>query len=149
MVDTPLIVPDWPPDGRLAPPGLAWCVGPPTPCPRRAGFTVLPWAGLRERARRAAPSESRRSSLRSPWAPLLGPFRPGARIAVVGVAVGGLDDLRFLHDFVLAPARHGRCALLVAADAGPAAALTAGTAPDPGWRHPWTAERVRALLAGW
>ena len=126
---------------------LRWAVPPPPVRRLRAdGYHVLAWDRLAAAAVRARPAGSRRGSLANPAAGLFAVYARHERVAVTGVPCASVDDLRLLLGYVVEPAFRAGCTLLIGAgqaleDLDPSAFV------DPGWRCPWTLERLRHLAA--
>ncbi|MEZ4388082.1 MAG: ATP-dependent helicase [Candidatus Krumholzibacteriia bacterium] len=113
---------------------------------RAEGFRVLRFAQVQRAVARARESGARRTSLRQPAARLLAVFRRHGRVAVIGVSCDDAASLHTVYGYLVEPAfRHG-CTLLVVADRS-LADLDPGRLVDPGWRYPWTLERLRHLAA--
>ena len=125
---------------------LRWVVpSPPAHLLRAEGYHVLPWARLAAAAAAARPGGTRRS-LANPAAGLFARYTRHARLAVLGVPCGSVDDLRLLLGYVVEPAFGAGCTLLVGAERELASLEPRGFV-DPQWRCPWTLERLRHLAA--
>ncbi len=113
---------------------------------RRKGYHILHFGRISASVRKLSSAHSSRRGLANPAAPLLRVFRNHPRVAVLDVRCATVEDLEVLLGYVLEPAFRAGCSLRVHADQGieeldPAAFIA------PGWRCPWTLERLRHLAA--
>jgi DNA helicase-2/ATP-dependent DNA helicase PcrA len=148
-----LVVGDaWPSLGRvtaIAPLArLTWTIrAPERGWLRTHGFAVLAFDELCEQfvvpARRTG---TERSSIDSPAQPLLERFATHDRVAVLGVRLNDLEDLRSLYGYAMEPAWRAGCALLIDADRT-LEQLDAAKFVDERFEYPWTLERARWLAA--
>lgn len=126
---------------------ITWTTTAPPACNLRCdGYHILPYPRLRKQALAILQTTASRSSLTNPSTRMFACFDKHANIAATNVTCHDLTDLQIIHGYLVEPAiRHG-CTLLIAADR-PLAHLDPDDLHDPHWRHPWTLERLRHLLA--
>ncbi|MBD3220866.1 AAA family ATPase [bacterium] len=108
---------------------------------------MLSWDQVERTIARSRSATAARSSLANPAARLLREFERHHRLAVIGVPGDAPDVAARLLGYVIEPAYRRACTLMIAADLDEDAFLARATAPDPGWGHPWVAERLAHRLA--
>jgi superfamily I DNA/RNA helicase len=128
-------------------PPLIWVTTRSRPRTLRAlGYKVLRFRTLRRRyIARAQATSSLRSSLEPPAHGLFTEFEQRKRVAVRGVRLESLADLRDLFAYVIEPALRRGCELLIEADR-PLAQLRPRDLIDEDFGYAWTLERLHWLI---
>jgi hypothetical protein len=133
----------------MSQPGLLlWRTGaPPVTELQARGVRVLEWDHwCAETAAWLRPNARARRSLDPPARKRLGELMACDAVAVLGVRLASIDDLRCLHETLLVPVLRAGVPLLVECSQEPEA-LDATGFVEPGFEHPHTLERMRRLCA--
>jgi superfamily I DNA/RNA helicase len=132
--------------GREHRPALIWSTGAPPPVRqlRHAGYHVVRYPRFLRSVLAARQTGTVRSSLANPASRLLSVFARHAQVAVLDCVCHTAEDLQLLYGYVVEPALRSGCTLLIHADRE-LADLAPANFIDPGWRYPWTLERLLYL----